>query len=394
VSISVTPFIISTNSCIVTFDPQGGSVDPTNKIVEVGIPFGELPTPVRQGYSFLGWYASYSNSAAQVTSNTVVNIRADKKSFAKWQATAITPAGGPTATNIFTVVVTGGEASIQCNDPTVSGAVTIPDRIPNMTNGTPVTAFGSYAFYNKKGITQVSMPLYVAKIPDFAFAYCSALVEVTLLQPFDYRTGQYVSLTIGRAAFGLCNSLKSIIIPACTTNIGSMAFTQCAALTDIYFAGMIPPVVAVDAFVGTASGGVLNIHVPTGAAPNYVGGAWTNVSLRIVEDSNISAMRTALDVSLASVSMEGLQLMVSNTTQPIELGFAVKSTNNLSAAQLMAMLLSSYAGNLRVAYRPTLTAEWQLLVPLFVIDQMNGSAKIMINVPVDAGQGFFKVVIQ
>ena len=385
---------LSTNSCAVTFDPQGGTVDPTNKIVEVGVPFGEMPAPVRKGRSFLGWYYSYTNSAILMTSNSVLGVRADMTIYAKWQADAITLAGGTTGTNIFAVAVTGGEAAIQLKDSTVSGALTIPDRIPNMTNGTPVTAFGSYAFYNKKAITQVSMPLYVSKIPDFAFAGCSTLEEVTMIQPFDYRAGQYVSLTIGRAAFGLCDSLKKIIIPACTTNIGPLAFTQCAALTDIYFAGMIPPVVAGDAFVGTASGGVLNIHVPTGAATACVGGVWTNSSIRVLEDSNISAMRTALAASLASASMEGLQLMVGNTTQPVELSFAVKSANNLLATQLMEMLLSTYAGNLKVAYRPTLTAEWQLLTPLSVTNRRDGSATITVNVPANAGQGFFMVVIQ
>ena len=40
---------------IVTFDPNGGSVDVTSKEVTYGDPYGELPTPTREGYTFKGW---------------------------------------------------------------------------------------------------------------------------------------------------------------------------------------------------------------------------------------------------------------------------------------------------------------------------------------------------
>jgi VCBS repeat-containing protein len=394
VSISVSQFIPSTNAFILIFDPQGGTVDPTNKIVETGIPFGLLPTPVREKYIFLGWFASYLNSAAQITSNTIVNVRADKMIYAKWQAEAITEAGGPNGTGIFTMAVLNGEGTIQCHDSTVSGSMTIPDRIPNALNGTPVTAFERYAFTNMTALTNVVMPLFVADISNFAFSYCSALESVTLIQPFDYQTGQYVSLNIGRMAFGYCESLKQILIPACTTNIGPRAFAYCTTLKDIYFEGELPPSVASNAFTGTAEGGALNVHVPAGAATNYVEGVWTNANLRIVEDADIQAMRTALEASLESTSLEGVQLLVTSATQPIQLGFAVQSSNNLSAAQVLEMLLTNYPERLKVAYRASLTDSWQLLTPDVISNNLNGSATLTVNVPVGTTQGFFKVVIQ
>ena len=39
----------------VTFNPNGGSVSPTTKIVQVGQSYGYLPTPTRRGYTFMGW---------------------------------------------------------------------------------------------------------------------------------------------------------------------------------------------------------------------------------------------------------------------------------------------------------------------------------------------------
>lgn len=42
-------------SITITFDPEGGSVDTTSKKVMIGKPYGELPTPTRDGYVFKGW---------------------------------------------------------------------------------------------------------------------------------------------------------------------------------------------------------------------------------------------------------------------------------------------------------------------------------------------------
>lgn len=40
---------------IVTFDPNGGELTQTEKEVEYNEPYGELPTPTKEGYEFLGW---------------------------------------------------------------------------------------------------------------------------------------------------------------------------------------------------------------------------------------------------------------------------------------------------------------------------------------------------
>jgi len=43
------------NTYILTFNPNGGTVDPTSKQVTYGAPVGELPVPVRTGYQFNEW---------------------------------------------------------------------------------------------------------------------------------------------------------------------------------------------------------------------------------------------------------------------------------------------------------------------------------------------------
>jgi len=47
--------LVAQNIYIVTFDPTLGQIDQTSKQVKYNEPYGELPTPTREGYRFLGW---------------------------------------------------------------------------------------------------------------------------------------------------------------------------------------------------------------------------------------------------------------------------------------------------------------------------------------------------
>ena len=61
----------------VTFDPDGGTLSETTKEVSYHEPYGELPTPTREGYTFMGWHgknmfklkeiADYKYSTTQYT---------------------------------------------------------------------------------------------------------------------------------------------------------------------------------------------------------------------------------------------------------------------------------------------------------------------------------------
>ena len=44
------------NEASLVFDPQGGEVGTTSKALAAGDAYGELPTPARAGYDFIGWY--------------------------------------------------------------------------------------------------------------------------------------------------------------------------------------------------------------------------------------------------------------------------------------------------------------------------------------------------
>lgn len=72
----------------ITFDANGGSVTPASMTVTYGSPYGELPTPVRMGYRFDGWFTS-TDGGEQITADMVVTINADLMLYALWTVQSI-----------------------------------------------------------------------------------------------------------------------------------------------------------------------------------------------------------------------------------------------------------------------------------------------------------------
>lgn len=72
----------------VTFDPNGGSVMPMAMSVEPGKLYGTLPTPIRSGFTFLGWY---SKDSVKITNDTVVPYSVDHTLTAKWVENTAAP---------------------------------------------------------------------------------------------------------------------------------------------------------------------------------------------------------------------------------------------------------------------------------------------------------------
>jgi len=68
----------------ITFDPQGGTVNPTTQTVVSGAAVGSLPTPTRTGYTFGGWWTDKNGSGTQYTDATVFNAADNITLYAKW----------------------------------------------------------------------------------------------------------------------------------------------------------------------------------------------------------------------------------------------------------------------------------------------------------------------
>ncbi len=74
----------SANQYTVTFDAQGGTVDPATKTVTYGSAYGDLPTPTRTWHSFGGWWTGAGGTGAQVTTATAVTAVSNHTLYAAW----------------------------------------------------------------------------------------------------------------------------------------------------------------------------------------------------------------------------------------------------------------------------------------------------------------------
>ncbi len=73
------------NSYVVSFDPHGGTVSPASNVVAYASAYGDLPTPERWGFKFVGWYDAASDGSP-VTADTAVATPADHTLHARWAA--------------------------------------------------------------------------------------------------------------------------------------------------------------------------------------------------------------------------------------------------------------------------------------------------------------------
>lgn len=67
----------------VTFNPNGGYVEPSSKVVTNGETYGELPIPEFQGLSFIGWFTEDSGGS-RILESTVVDLKQDQTLYARW----------------------------------------------------------------------------------------------------------------------------------------------------------------------------------------------------------------------------------------------------------------------------------------------------------------------
>lgn len=62
---------LALSKCVVNFDANGGTVTPNSMSVNYGSAIGTLPTPTRNGYTFLGWFTKASEGT-KVSTTTVI----------------------------------------------------------------------------------------------------------------------------------------------------------------------------------------------------------------------------------------------------------------------------------------------------------------------------------
>ena len=111
----------------VQFNLSGGTGAADSKTVTYGSTYGTLPTPMRVGYTFDGWYTA-AEGGARVTESTRVTITATQNLYAHWTpiryVVAFTANGGSgrqTHSRAQTTRSTGGEGRTDTSTPTARG---------------------------------------------------------------------------------------------------------------------------------------------------------------------------------------------------------------------------------------------------------------------------------
>ena len=129
-------------TCTILFDANGGVVDSTAIVTQVGNKYGSLPTPTRSGYIFDGWYTS-SSGGSLVTSSTTVTQSQNHTLYAHWTSAVRTYTvsfnanGGSVSTSSKTV--TNGSTYGTLPTPTKSG-YTFDGWYTTASGGTKITS--------------------------------------------------------------------------------------------------------------------------------------------------------------------------------------------------------------------------------------------------------------
>lgn len=79
---------IGAQTFTVSFNPGQGTTPTESKTVSYGSTYGELPTPVRSGYAFTGWFTA-EDGGSQITADSTVGITSNQILYAHWEAMTI-----------------------------------------------------------------------------------------------------------------------------------------------------------------------------------------------------------------------------------------------------------------------------------------------------------------
>lgn len=170
------------NKYTVTFDYQGATSgnSTTNQEVTYNSAYDNLPTPVKAGYTFKGWYTQAGGSGSQITDTTVVNTTADHTIYAYWkdetapdapvlQSGVTLPAGWTSTQKTISLTLNDGVGVTEVYVSIDNGTYT---KISDFTSGSRQYSYvvtegtHSYQFYAKDaaGNTSVKSAVFTVKL--------------------------------------------------------------------------------------------------------------------------------------------------------------------------------------------------------------------------------------
>ncbi len=277
-----------------TLDAQGGECKDACQYLKYGGYIGTLPTPVRTGFTFNGWFSEPNGKGAQYTADMQFWGLNDVTWYASWTANGNVDIASGSFDNITwrrdannnlffegtgvinqkVVTSEDGITSIYIGE----GITGVADQMFSQNGGplesvslpSTLKSIGFWSFGNATSLKNVNLPdglesigagaftmavFEALEIPNtvteigyHAFSHCTELKSVKLpanLQVinnytfYDCPSLESIDLpetitTIGNSAFSGCKALTSVTIPENVTSIGNSAFKNCTNLTDVY----------------------------------------------------------------------------------------------------------------------------------------------------------------
>ena len=142
-----------------------------------------------------------------------------------------------------------------------------------------VETFGNNAFHSCQQVEYINLEG-VKSIGTGAFQSNASVKTVTI-------TGVEGSpLKIGKEAFANCAELKSVSLPAQTTEIGASAFNFCRQLVSLRIAATEPPRVFRTTFPSKVAGANRVLYVPKGSKAKYEAVAYWKDKFSSIEETD------------------------------------------------------------------------------------------------------------
>lgn len=277
-------FVDLDNSTEVEFYSNGGVIE--YKFVTVGKLIKEPDTPIRDGYTFEGWYIDEACTEAWHFDFDLVPNTEKMCLFAKWKA------NHDKADDYAVNIGTNGLEIV--NYFGTDSRVNIPEEINNQ----PVVKINSNAFSATSNIYCINIPKSVSEIEEGAFGNIRKLSEITVdeestafcavdgvlynkdkttLICYPTNSGEdYFAIPesvkrIADKAFSFCR-LESVYIPDSVEEIGNEAFYNCQQLVSVSLPESIKTIgeFAFDGISASITGPVENEVINTYFADNNI----------------------------------------------------------------------------------------------------------------------------
>ena len=183
-----------------------------------------LPIPVRDGYTFAGWYTNPEGSGTPVTT---LFAGFQGTLYAIWNSEPQENPENQCGDNLYweynegTLTITGEGDMYDYTGSNLAPWSEYTEMITAVSLPSGITSISAYAFCHMSNLVKVSIPNTVTRIGDYAFYLCTSLTDITI---------PYSVTSIGNYTFSGCSALSSINVNSKNTTYDSR--NRCNAVIE------------------------------------------------------------------------------------------------------------------------------------------------------------------